>query len=174
MPVDNLARVDIHHFLDMQSRERYRAFVIHAPPLKGKTHFAQRLSEVRKASVYFDVLRYIVSHSDLAKSIDRIDAKALFEIVVSQAISTNAELLLVDEIDFLVHTWGDNLADFIHRVEWLSCTQMPTIIGFILQTRLVLEEWKLLSTAGYSRILPLDRILSLQSVLSSIPSESEE
>jgi len=143
MPIDNNARIDIRQFLQRQSRARYRAFVIHGPPCSGKTTFAQKLTRIIPGTTYLDMLHYVTERSELAQQVDRIDATRLLALVVSYATITQARILLVDHIDFLVHIWGDNLVAFKHSVQSLAVTQTSTVIGFVLQTQPVFSQWNL-------------------------------
>ncbi len=144
MPINDVARIDIRQFLQRQLGERYKTFVIHGPPLASKTKFARKLAEVIPGGVYLDMLRYVSERPELAQQV-------------------GARLLLVDELDFLVPIWGDDLTEFKHMVRSLSIAQTPAVIGFILQTRFELEEWNLPNGANnQNRILHIENIQALQ------------
>jgi hypothetical protein len=163
MSVNDVARIDIHQFLRRQQGERYKAFVIHGPPLASKTKFAHKLAEVIPGGVYLDMLRYVTERPELAQQVDMFDAAALQRLVSTYSANTGAQLLLVDELDFLVPVWGDDLTEFKHMVRSLSVAQTPAIVGFILQTRNELEEWKLPNGANnQNRILHIENIQALQ------------
>ena len=158
MLANDPVRVHIRQFLEQQRGERYRAFIIHGPPLSGKTTFARKLATTVPGCVYLDVLKYVTERPELAEKVDIIDAAALRKMVIASAAETGAKVLLVDEIDFLVHVWGTDLAEFKQVVKSLSATQTPAIIGFVLQTRHDLEAWNLLNNANQSRILHIEDI----------------
>ncbi len=163
MSVNDVARIDIRQFLRGQQGERYKAFVIHGPPLASKTKFARKLAEVIPDGVYLDMLRYVTERPELAQQIDMIDVAALQRLVIAYAAATGAQVLLVDELDFLVPVWGNDLTEFMHMVRSLSVAQTPTIIGFILLTRYELGEWKLPNGANnQNRILHIENIQALQ------------
>ncbi len=163
MSVNDVARIDIRQFLRRQQGERYKAFVIHGPPLASKTKFARKLAEVIPGGVYLDMLRYVTERPELAQQIDMIDVAALQRLVITYAANTGARVLLVDELDFLIPVWGDDLTEFKHMVRSLSVAQTSTIIGFILQTRYELEEWILPNGANnQNRILHIENIQALQ------------
>ena len=153
--------VHMRQFLEQQRGERYRAFVIHGPPLSGKTTFARRLVATTPGGIYLDMLEYITQRPELTERVDIIDAKVLHNIVIGHAAETSAQVLLVDEIDFLVHIWGDDLAEFKYLIESLSVTQTPTITGFVLQSYHDLEEWNLLNNAKQNRILHIEDIIAI-------------
>jgi hypothetical protein len=163
MSVNDVTRIDIRQFLQRQQGERYKAFVIHGPPLASKTKFARKLAEISPGGVYLDVLRYVIERPELAQQIDMIDVAALQRLVILYAINTGARLLLVDELDFLIPIWSDDLTEFKYMVRSLSVAQTPTVIGFILQTRYELEEWNLPNGANnQNRILHIENIQALQ------------
>lgn len=162
MPLPNQPLIDLRHFLAIQRRERYRAFILHGPPLAGKTLFARRLSELSKGGAYWSVLQHVLASPDLAQHVDVLDARALHTLVLAQATRVDAQLLLVDELDFLVHVWDDDMLAFLQMVEKLSSTRLATTIGFVLQTHPVLLAWTMTNTYGQSRILPFETIQALE------------
>jgi ATPase family associated with various cellular activities (AAA) len=152
------ALVDIHHFLQTQFKERFRAFVIHAPPRTGKTRLACRLAETVTGGVYLDFLTYAIEHPELVQRIDTLDVANVQKIIINYASEKKAKLLLVDELDFLIHTWEPDLTSFKHMVKSLSESQTPTTIGFFVQTNHALEAWSLLNGVRQNRILPIETI----------------
>ena len=161
MQASNLHRIHMREFLIQQRGERYPEFILHGRPRSGKTAFARSLSTMMSGIIYFDMLKYVSEQPELTLQIDLIDASRLGKIATTYATEAKAQVLLVDEIDFLVHTWEDDLIAFRHMVKSLSVTQCPTIIGFILQTQHVIETWYLPNIAKQNRILHLEDIAAL-------------
>lgn len=161
MSADDSAHIHIRQFLAQQRRERYRAFVIHGPPLSSKTRLARTLAETTPGGHYLDMLQYIIERPELAQTIDCFNVSALRDSVIAHATTTRASVLFVDEIDFLLHIWGSDLTEFQHMVRTLSVTQTQTVIGFILQTRPGLEEWNEPNTIHQNRILAIENIAAL-------------
>ena len=155
------ARLDIHHFLHVQSKERYRAFIIHGPPLIGKTRLARQLTEIVTGGVYLDFLAYMAEHPGLAKRTDILDVASVQKIIKNYASEKGAKLLLVDELDFLIHTWEPDLTAFKHMVSSLSVTITPTTVGFFVQTHPALEAWFLPNSARQNRVLHVETIQAL-------------
>lgn len=46
MPPDTNSLTDMPAFIEAQRHERYRAFIVHGLPTKGKTAFARKLVEL--------------------------------------------------------------------------------------------------------------------------------
>lgn len=158
MPEHDAALVDIRRFLQTQFKERFRAFVVHAPPRTGKTRLARQLAETVTGGVYLDFLAFTIKHPELTQQIDVLDVASVQGIITNYASEKEAKLVLVDELDFLIHTWEPDLTSFKHMVKSLSEAQTPTTIGFFMQTHPALEAWSLLNTARQDRILPIETI----------------
>ncbi len=158
MQTGNPPRIHIRQFLEQQRGERYQAFVIHGPPYCGKTAFACQLTATTPGVIYLDVLKHVAACSELAQRIDLIDPHQLGRMAVTYAVQTKAQVLLVDEIDFLIYTWEEGLPAFQRMVEAISVTQTTAIIGFILHTQHALETWFLPNTVGQNRVLHIEDI----------------
>ncbi len=103
----------------------------------------------------------MAEHPGLAQRIDTLDVASVQKIVMNYASEKGAKLLLVDELDFLIHTWEPDLTPFKHLVSSLSVTQTPTTIGFLVQTYPALETWFLPNTERQNRILYVETIKAL-------------
>lgn len=158
MPVDDSVRINIYHFLETQQKERFNAFVIYGLPLSQKTTFAKKLVANFPNAYYIDTLKHVVANPPLAQQIDLFDVASLREIILTYSLETQADLLLVDEIDFLLPIWGDDLTELKQFITSLSKTETKTVTGFILQTHPALEGWTLLNSVNENRILQLELI----------------
>jgi len=155
-------RVDMRRFLQTQFKERYRAFVVHAPPRSGKTRLACQLAEIITDGVYLDFLVYVTEHPELAQQVDTLDVASVQKVIINYAVEKRAKLLLVDELDFLIHTWEPDLTAFKHMIaKGLSEIQTSATIGFFVQTHPALEEWSLPNTMRQNRILSIEKIQRL-------------
>ena len=160
MPRKIAVLVDIIFFLDMQRQERYRSFIVHGPPGKGKTVFAQKLAALT-GGVYIDVLANVATTPELAGKVDVLDVDFLKEIGL-EAASNGASLVVLDEFDFLLPIWGGDLSIFIEMVRKLSTTETKAVICFMIQTTDSLDTSTLENSIGQSRILRLDEIQGLK------------
>jgi hypothetical protein len=165
MLTDSPPLLDIMAFLEAQRRERFRAFVIHGPPLAGKTRFARKLAETT-GGIYLDVLAYVTNCPDLAQKVDLLDVPFLKRLSLAVAPPEEhqeagiAPLVVVDEFDFLVPIWGD-LEPFIEMVRKLSLTETRGVMAFVLQSRPSLDGLSMPITSGRNRVLRLEEIQNL-------------
>ncbi len=88
-----------------------------------------------------------------------LDAPFLRQIALEAA--GGAGLVVVEEFDFLVPIWGNDLSSLQQMVGVLSRTDTPSVIVFGMQTRPALEAWNLTNDLGQSRVLPLSSIQNL-------------
>ena len=159
-PTKTAPLLDMHAFLEAQRHERYRAFIVHGPPGKGKTAFARKMAALTNGA-YIDVLATVAGTPALEAEVDILDVGFLKRLALD-AVKTGASVVLLDEFDFLLPIWGGDLSPLVEFVRKLSVTETQAIIGFVMQTTPVLETFVLASSAGQSRILRLDEIKGLK------------
>jgi hypothetical protein len=150
----------MHVFLDTQRRERYRAFIVHGPPNKGKSSFARKLAKIT-GGAYIDVLETVAKSPELAAQVDILDAGFLKGLALEVA-EEGTSVILVDEFDFLIPIWAGDLSLLTEVVRKLSVTETQAIIGFVMQTVGALEDLTLKNSVGQSRNLRLDEIRGLK------------
>ena len=158
MPAANATLLDIHSFIAQQRAERYRAFVIHGPPLKGKSTFARRLAE-SEGGVYLDILSLVHEDTELSKSVDTLDA-AWLEGQVRAAITGGANFVVVDEFDFLWPIWGNDIEPLLYRIERFY-VEAPAVVVWVMPTHRALNDTVMPRANGVSRVLPLEGIKAL-------------
>lgn len=155
-PVDQ-ETVDLPVFLESMRGERQPTVVVHGPPLCGKSKFAQTLAS-SKGWAYLDVMALLSAQSEVSRKIDQMDVSSLEERIITQA--ENANVVLVDEVDFLFPLWGD-LQPFKEMVRALLNPARPVVYVFFLQTRHDWDDWKLFTASHQSRIFAFDTIKPL-------------
>lgn len=155
-PVDQ-ATVDLPVFLQSMRGERQPTVVVHGPPLCGKSKFAQTLA-VRKGWACLDVMTLLSEQSEISRKIDQIDVSDLKQQIIGH--TGNADIVLVDEIDFLFPLWGD-LQPFKEMVRALLNPVRPVVYVFFLQTRHDWDDWKLFTAGHRSRIFAFETIKPL-------------
>jgi len=98
-----MARLDLLELVQNQRSERYRALIIHAGPLAGKTRTARRLVERLPDAIYVDFLAEFLAHPDWNANVDRYRMDDLAAYLV--ALETSGQVVVVDHLDFLLDTW---------------------------------------------------------------------
>lgn len=146
---------DPRHYLRMQQQETYRAFIVHAPAMRGKTAWARSLRD--KLSVYlFDVQQYFVDHPELAEEIDRFDPDNLEHLLLALDISES--VVVVDNVDFLLNVWTpasqDHLLGIVER-RLKSPGVTDKVFVFMTQDHPRLLRRPLPNSHGQPRVLPL-------------------
>lgn len=149
--------LDIEEFLHLMRRERYHCFVVHAPPMEGKTRFAKRMAERVKCD-YLDLLQDFARNPDLKNKIDRVTPKDLKDYLSTRP--NFGSLTILDEMDFLWYTWNEN-----DRLEWLNILklwQQGAFYMVVLPTDSVFENFQMLSQdKKTNRILKLNEVKNL-------------
>ena len=159
MPAADTAYLNIRQFLATQRQERFKSFLIHNPPLTGKTAFARQFAAMENG-IYVDVLARVAESQDLSTKIDELDVRFLKSLALDGA-SSGAKLVVLDEFDFLVPVWSDDLTGLHELVRKLAAVETPAVVVFVLRTRSVIEGWEIQNTLRQSRILSLSSIQSL-------------
>lgn len=161
MPAADNPLLDIRAYIAAQHKERYKAFVIHSPPEKDaeRRRFAARLAAL-EGGVYVDMLDKVAADSLLSETVDLLDTDFLRQVALDAA-SSGAGVVVVDEFDFLLPVWGNDLSGLQQMVATLSRTDTPCVIVFAMQTRPLLETWQLTNDQGQIRVLPLSAIQNL-------------
>ncbi len=153
--------VDLPSFLRVLRRERHPTAVVIGPPLCGKTTYARLLAEQHDFE-YIDVLGYIAHSPELCTCIDRFDPADLKAVLLNMVGQTTAEVMLVDELDFLLHMWAADLDSFREMVGRLYYPQRAVAFAFFLQTWPRLEQWSLVTASRSRRILAFEQLKALK------------
>jgi len=151
---DNL--LDILSYIDRQKRESYRAFFIVGAANFGKSDFAKKVAEEANGR-YIDLLVLFLNEQSLSDSIDTFRPKDLERLLID--LGDNAELLIVDNIDFLINTWTYRLREeFRDRFLKLRSGVTRTTFCFVAQMDEVFEEVDAKNTLGQPRVIEITRI----------------
>lgn len=156
-----MARLNLRWYLEIQGQERYRAFIIHAPAMAGKTALAQRMHEVLGTHV-LDLQAYFLRHLELAKAIDRFRPNDLTELLLD--IDVPEHIIVVDNIDFLLNTWPNRyleaIVDIVDRGLKSPDTTDKTFV-FVVQTNPIFLRRELTNSRHQPRIFHLDAFYAL-------------
>jgi hypothetical protein len=147
--------IDLLDFIRRQRGERRPTFVVLAPPLSGKTTFAQQLSK-QPGFGYLNVLETLAQRSDLAQKINVFDDRDLEQLILDR-VTASIHTLLIDDLDFLFPLW-DDLSPFKNMVDRLRHPDRAVVFAFFVQSRSAFEDWPLQRADRRSRLLRLDEI----------------
>lgn len=148
-------------YIAAQATESYRAFIIHGPPMCGKTRLARRMQEVLGAYM-LDLQAHFVANPDLCARIDRYRPQDLERLLL--ALEAPESLVVVDNPDFLINTWTPgHKREFVAMVDRRLRSPRDTekTFAFLIQTDPVIVRHELTNTRGLPRILPIDAFYDL-------------
>lgn len=148
--------LDILSYIERQKREGYRAFFIVGPANFGKSDFAREMAE-KADGHYLDLLDLFLKDQSLSDSIDTFRPTDLERLLIDFA--DEVELMIVDNIDFLINTWTYRLREeFRDRFLKLRSGVTRTTFCFIAQLDEVFEEVDAKNTLGQPRVIEITRI----------------
>ena len=154
-------RMDLSQFLARQRTERYRAFIIHGPPISGKTKLARALAQAADAH-YLDLQAKFASDDTLAARIDRFGVEDLKQLLLGLDVRTL--VVEVDNMDFLVNTWSsprkEQFAMLVEKILESPAITDKTFVFFLQTDRHVVER-PITNTRHESRILEIAQIKAL-------------
>jgi hypothetical protein len=153
--------IDLRQYLNVQSQETCRAFVIHAPAMAGKTALARRMERILGA-YRFDLQHHFIANEKLAASIDRFRPRDLEKLLLS--VSVPQSVIVVDNLDFLLIVWTPRMKrEFMDMVDLRL--KSPDITSktyvFMVQDDAVITDYRFTLTPRQPRILPLRAIKAL-------------
>lgn len=150
--------VDLLDYLDLLGQEKFRAIVVHAPPVKNSEliNYANRLLS-HKSGAGLDLLAFFREDPHLAVNIDRFGPEQLKALLVEH--SKGKDLLIIYRLDFLLDTWRkDERLAFYRMVkqQWNSFLENTrATLVFCLQSSSEIEDLKITDTRSRSRVLAL-------------------
>jgi hypothetical protein len=156
-----VAEYDLRSYLATQAQETYRACIIHAPPMRGKTRLANQMRDA--LGVYLlDLQTHFIGDEQLAARVDRYRPKDLEALLLGLAVTES--VVVVDNMDFLLNTWTPaQRREFIGMVEHRLKSPGVTdkVFVFMVQSEPNLAGHEMRNTRGQSRIAPLEAFYAL-------------
>lgn len=148
--------MNFHRYLDQQSSEDKRAFIIHYPANSGKTGFARRAADLRPGIHYLDLQGTFLNHPNLPP-IPQCGFVFLKDFLLGLQIPE--EFVIVDNLDFLINTW--KLEEKQALLYWIKVQlRSPGITEktfiFIIQSDELLATAQFKNSSGQPRVLPLN------------------
>ena len=148
--------INFYKYLDQQSSEDTRAFIIHFPANSGKTAFAKLAASRRAGIHYLDLQEIFLNQPDLPQ-VTRCGFEFLKGYLLG--LQTPAEFILIDNPDFLFNTWKSE--DKQAMLHWMKAQlRSPGVTKktfiFLIQTDEILATAQFTNSCGQPRILPLN------------------
>jgi len=148
--------INFFKYLDQQSSEDKRAFIVHYPAKSGKTSFAKRAAMQRADIFYFDLQETFLKQPDLPK-ITQCGFEFLKDYLLG--LQVTEEFILIDNPDFLFNIWkNEDKQALLHwmKVQLRSPGVTEKTFIFIIQSDEILATAQFNNSCGQPRILPLN------------------
>jgi len=154
--------INLEDFVNMLLEERHRTFIVHSEPMSGKSKYAKRFAK-KIGGKYLDLLERFREDRNLKNSIDIFSIKELEILLIEEAKNTN--LLIVNNIEFLLNTWGEDRYDLLFRLikeKWNSFySSYKATLGIFLISNCKIMNMKLNTNKDKARIFHLRELESL-------------
>ena len=148
--------INFYKYLDQQSSEDKRAFIVHYPAKSGKTSFAKRAAAQRAGIYYLDLQEAFLKQPDLPK-IPQCGFDFLKEYLLG--LQVKEEFVLIDNPDFLFNIWKtEDKQALLHwmKVQLRSPSVTEKTFAFFIQSDEILATAQFNNSCGQPRILPLN------------------
>jgi hypothetical protein len=148
--------INFYKYLDQQSAEDKRAFIVHYPAISGKTAFAKRAKAQRAGIYYLDLQETFLKQPGFPK-ITQCGFDFLKDYLLG--LQVTEEFILIDNPDFLFNTWeAEEKQALLHwiKVQLRSPGVTNKTFIFFIQSDEILATAQFNNSCGQPRILPLD------------------
>ncbi len=148
--------INFYKYLDQQSSEDKRAFIVHYPANSGKTSFAKRAAAQRAGIYYLDLQEVFLKQPDLPK-MTQCGFDFLKEYLLG--LQVKEEFVLIDNPDFLFNIWKtEDKQALLHwmKVQLRSPSVTEKTFAFFIQSDEILATAQFNNSCGQPRILPLN------------------
>jgi hypothetical protein len=153
--------IDLQDLLRRQTTERYHAVLVTGSAACGKSDYAKKLADALSAR-YLDLLNEFIENEDLSAKIDTFDRQKLFDLLKLKAQGGKILILILDNLDFLINTWGDRARrEFCEWLGKLDSVQCPTVLCVFAQDDEAFSGVDYTTTSAGSRII---RFQDLQAI----------
>lgn len=157
-----MPQYDLRDYINTQQQQTFRSFIIHAPAMSHKSTLARDIQQKLGAAL-FDLQAHFVAHPKLAAHINGFTPHDLETLLL--AIDNPQNLVVVDNMDFLLLTWTRQ-----KKLEFVAMADLRLKVGltnktfiFMIQTDPVIVNHQRIpkNTHGQPRILPLDAFFAI-------------
>lgn len=143
-------KINMIRFVENQSKERYKNFILFGPAMSGKTKLAKKLA-YKMTAKYIDLLKEFAGDINLKATIDTFEPHDFKQYLKS--VRDRDNLIIIDNMDFLFNTWDssqrESFFNFVEMDEDLS------IFCLVLQDNKSLKGIHFRNSYGQKRVLSL-------------------
>jgi hypothetical protein len=159
-----MPRLHLPVLVENQRAERYRAVIIHAEPMSGKTRTARRLAKVAPDTIYLDFVEEFGQHPDWCAAIDRYRLDDLAHYLLG--LDVRGQVVIVDHLDFLLTTWPQGQKQGFVRwvdegLDGFTVTDKVFIFFVQTDTDMVSYPMRRLNAQGQKRLYRLEEFYAL-------------
>lgn len=150
--------INFYSYLDQQSSEDTRSFIIHYYADSGKTVFARHAASLRPGIYYLDLQETFLNRPNLPP-ITQCGFSFLKDYLLGLQISE--EFIIVDNPDFLFNTWGPEDKQALlywMKLQLRSPGDTEKTFIFMIQDDEILANAQFNNSCGQSRVLPLNEL----------------
>lgn len=136
--------------------DRRRCFVVTGRPGEGKTRLAEQMA-ARYGGQRLDLLAAFAADPDLAASVDTFTPRRCKQFLQPHA---TGDLVLVDEMEFLWHRWGET-----EKREFLTILKLwskPAFFGVFLTPHIIIDNFQMVDQDGQPRIFSLHDLQAIE------------
>lgn len=152
---------DPREYLRTQRQETYRACIVHAPAMRGKTAWGRRLRD-QLGAYLFDLQQHFAERPEPASEIDLFEPEDLERILLQLEIPET--VVVVDNMDFLLNVWTPAAQEhFLGIVErrFKSPGVTDKVFVFLVQDHPHLLRRSITNSRGQARVVPLQQFAAL-------------
>lgn len=143
-------KMNLINFVQNQSKERYRNFILFGPAMSGKTELVKKLAD-KMGAKYIDLLEDFAGDIKMKAAIDIFEPHDFVQYL--NKVKERETLIIIDNMDFLFNTWDnsqhESFFNFVQRDD------DQTIFCLVLQDSKSLKGINFRNSQGQKRVLSL-------------------
>ncbi|MFC0525912.1 hypothetical protein ACFFGV_20250 [Pontibacillus salicampi] len=152
-------RIDLGKFIEDQSNERYKSFIVLANILTFTEDIKEKIIDSVEGN-HLDLIQIFKSNRELSKNIDVFDVDNL-KSLLNQS-DNNSEIIFVTGLDMIWNIWTDFEKNrFVKMIEkdTISSPFSNKLYCFFMIKDQYISQIELLNTYGKSRVVPIDKFI---------------